>query len=153
MIVLFVPPVVAGAEEVAEAVARAVRAHPQADKPLLAAFISAGGVPASLVEADPPIATFDFPESAARALGHAADRAEWLRRPAGEVVELEGIDRPAAEALVRSVLALLERRLAHGAADPRALRGVRHPARPGTRRRDGGGGSGGRDASSGSRRS
>ena len=105
VIVLFVPPVVAGAEEVAEAVARAVRANPQADKPLLAAFISAGGVPASLVEADPPIATFDFPESAARALGHAADRAEWLRRPAGDVVELEGIDRPAAEALVRSVLA------------------------------------------------
>ena len=104
VIVLFVPPVVAGAEEVAEAVARAVRAHPQADKPLLAAFIAAGGVPASLVEADPPIATFDFPESAARALGHAADRAEWLRRPVGEVMDLEGIDRPAAEALVRSVL-------------------------------------------------
>ena len=105
VIVLFVPPVVAGADEVAEAVARAVRANPSADKPLLAAFISAGGVPASLVEADPPIATFQFPESAARALGHAADRAEWLRRPAGETPELEGIDRPAAEALVRSVLA------------------------------------------------
>ena len=94
VIVLFVPPVVAGAEEVAEAVARAVRAHPQADKPLLAAFISAGGVPASLVEADPPIATFDFPESAARALGHAADRAEWLRRPVGEVIGSRR-DRPA----------------------------------------------------------
>jgi acetyl coenzyme A synthetase (ADP forming)-like protein len=105
VIVLFVPPVVAGAEEVAEAVVRGVRAVPALEKPVLAAFISAGGVPASLVEADPPIATFDFPESAARALGHAAARAEWLRRPVGDAVELAGIDRPAAEALVRSVLA------------------------------------------------
>jgi len=72
---------------------------------VLAAFISAGGVPASLVEAHPAIATFEYPESAARALGHAADRAEWLRRPAGEPVELPEIDKPAAEALVRSVLA------------------------------------------------
>jgi acetyl coenzyme A synthetase (ADP forming)-like protein len=104
LIVLFVPPVVAGAGEVAEAVVRGVRAVPALEKPVLAAFISAGGVPTSLVEADPPIATFDFPESAARALGHAADRAEWLRRPVGDVVELDRLDRPAAEALVRSVL-------------------------------------------------
>jgi acetate---CoA ligase (ADP-forming) len=104
LIVLFVPPVVAGAEEVAGAVVRAVQAT-RSEKPILAAFISAGGVPSSLVEADPPIATFDFPESAARALGHAADRAEWLRRPAGDPPDLDGIDRPAAEAIVASVLA------------------------------------------------
>ena len=47
LIVLFVPPVVAGAEEVAEAVVRGVRAAPAQEKPVLAAFISAGGVPAS----------------------------------------------------------------------------------------------------------
>jgi acetate---CoA ligase (ADP-forming) len=105
LIVLFVPPVVAGADEVAEAVVRGVHAVPQIEKPVLAAFVCAGGVPACLVEARPTIATFDYPESAARALGHAADRAEWLRRPAGELVELPEIDRPAAEALVRSVLA------------------------------------------------
>jgi acetyl coenzyme A synthetase (ADP forming)-like protein len=103
LIVLFVPPVVAGAEEVAEAVVRGVHSAPS-DKPVLAAFIAAAGVPSSLVAADPPIATFDFPESAARALGHAADRAEWLRRPAGEPPELDGIDRAAAEALVDEVL-------------------------------------------------
>jgi acetate---CoA ligase (ADP-forming) len=104
LIVLFVPPVVAGAEEVAEAVVRAVRAVPEVEKPVLAAFISAGGVPASLVEARPAIATFEYPESAARALGHAADRAEWLRRPAGETVELQEIDDSVAAALVDSVL-------------------------------------------------
>ena len=104
VIVLFVPPVVAGAKEVGEAVVRGVRSS-ATEKPVLAAFIAADGVPACLVEADPPIATFDFPESAARALGHAADRAEWLRRPAGEPPDLGGIDRRAAEALVTVVLA------------------------------------------------
>ena len=71
---------------------------------MLAAFVSADGIPRCLLESDPPVATFEYPESAARALGHAADRAEWLRRPADEPPELDGIDRAAAEALVASVL-------------------------------------------------
>jgi acyl-CoA synthetase (NDP forming) len=103
LIVLFVPPVVAGSTEVGEAVVRGV-CTAASDKPILAAFIAADGTPACLLEADPPIATFDFPESAARALGHAVDRAEWLRRPAVDSPELEGIDRPAAQALVAEVL-------------------------------------------------
>jgi len=49
-------------------------------------------------------AAFAYPESAARALGRAAERAEWLRRPLGTPAELPGIDRAAAEALVASVL-------------------------------------------------
>ncbi len=104
LIVLFVPPVVAGSEEVAEAVVRGVRTVPATTKPVLAAFVSAEGIPHCLTESDPPIATFEYPESAARALGHAVDRAEWLRRPADDPPRLEGIDRPAAEAVVASVL-------------------------------------------------
>jgi acyl-CoA synthetase (NDP forming) len=45
VIVLFVPPVVAGAEEVAEAVVRGVERGAQPDKPVLAAFISDEGFP------------------------------------------------------------------------------------------------------------
>ena len=71
---------------------------------MLAAFVCAEGTPQSLVDAGAsPRST--IPESAARALGHAAARAEWLRRPAGVFPELDGIDRTAAEALVASVLA------------------------------------------------
>ncbi len=105
LIVLFVPPVVADAEEVAAAVVQGVQAAPETGKPVLAAFVSAAGIPQSLLEADPPIATFEYPESAARALGHAVDRAEWLRRPAAAAPDLQDIDRAAAEALVSSVLA------------------------------------------------
>jgi acetate---CoA ligase (ADP-forming) len=88
VIVLFVPPVVAGAGEVAESVARAVGAG--VEKPVLVSIISDGGTPEPLLTA--PVASFAYPESAARALGRAAARAEWLRRPQGRVPELDGID-------------------------------------------------------------
>jgi acetate---CoA ligase (ADP-forming) len=97
--VLFVPPVVAGASEVAASIRRAVEAS-QTDKPVLAAVISAEGTPLDLLESD--VASFIYPESAARALGLAADRAEWLRRPAGIVPELDGIDRDAAQEVVEA---------------------------------------------------
>jgi len=90
---------VAGAREVAGAISRAVEAA-QSDKPVLAAVMSAEGTPVELLEAG--IASFAYPESAARALGIAAERAEWLRRPAGSVPELDGIDREAARAVVDS---------------------------------------------------
>jgi acetyl coenzyme A synthetase (ADP forming)-like protein len=98
VIVLFVPPVVAGAEEVAEAIARAVETESAEGKPVLACVISQAGTPDQLLSA--PVAAFDYPESAARALGRAADRAEWLRRVQGRVPELEGIDHEAARLVV-----------------------------------------------------
>jgi acyl-CoA synthetase (NDP forming) len=38
------------------------------------------------------VAAFTYPESAAQALGRAAERADWLRRPLGAVPDLDGID-------------------------------------------------------------
>jgi acetyl coenzyme A synthetase (ADP forming)-like protein len=104
VIVLFVPPVVAGAEEVAEAALRGAAQAPESGKPVLAAFISEEGIPRCLLRRGSGIAAFEYPESAARALAHAVDRAEWLRRPVGGAPALDSIDRPAAEALVASVL-------------------------------------------------
>jgi acetate---CoA ligase (ADP-forming) len=101
LIVLFVPPVVAGAPEVAASIRRAVEAAPS-DKPVLAVVISAGGTPPELLESD--LASFAYPESAARALGLAADRGEWLRRPAGTVPELEGVDPEATRTVVDGAL-------------------------------------------------
>ncbi len=95
-IVLFVPPVTAGADEVAEAVTRALNG----EKPVLAVLMSADGTPHALRLGEYPVAAFPYPESAARALGRAVERAEWLRRPAGTVPELGRIDPAAAEAVV-----------------------------------------------------
>jgi acyl-CoA synthetase (NDP forming) len=97
VIVLFVPPVVAGAEEIADAIARAVE-DAAADKPVLACVISSDGTPAALLNAT--VSAFAYPESAARALGRAAERTEWLRRPQGRVPELDGIDVETARKIV-----------------------------------------------------
>jgi acetate---CoA ligase (ADP-forming) len=93
--------VVAGAEAVSSAIARGVERAGVADKPVLACVISAGGVPEQLLAA--PVAAFPFPESAARALGRAADRAQWLRRPQGRTVEPDGIDDEGARLLIDEV--------------------------------------------------
>ena len=98
VIVLFVPPVVAGVEEVADAIARAV-GQVGSDKPVLVSIISSNRTPDSLFAA--PVAAFSYPESAARALGRAAERSDWLRRPQGRVPELDGIDAKRAAAVVR----------------------------------------------------
>lgn len=98
-IVLFVPPVTATADEVAGAVARAAAG---ADKPVLAVIIDASGVPRALAEAG--VAAFAYPESAARALGRAVARAEWLHRPAGSVPDLDDLDVDAARAVVAAAL-------------------------------------------------
>jgi acetyl coenzyme A synthetase (ADP forming)-like protein len=104
VIVLFVPPAMAGTEDVAAAISRVLDEHPQ-DKPVLAALLSAGGAPAALLESKTPAAFFPYPESAARALGLATRRAEWLRRPAGTIPVVEGIDLAAAQRVASSALA------------------------------------------------
>jgi acetate---CoA ligase (ADP-forming) len=101
VIVLFVPPVMAGAEEVAHAVVGAVR-ESAPDKPVLAAIVAEGGLPPELAAGG--VAAFPYPESAARALGLAAERAEWLRRPAGTVPTVDGIDLARARAVAAAVL-------------------------------------------------
>ncbi len=100
VLVLFVPPVSATADEVALAVARVADGS---DKPVLAAVMDSRGIPPALVHAG--VASFAYPESAARALGRAAARAEWLRRPAGLVPELEGVDRAEGRRIVGEALA------------------------------------------------
>ena len=105
VIVLFVPPVVADAEGVAEAVVRAVAEVGDLDKPVLGAFVSREGTPAALLREPRRVAAFPYPESAAHALGRAVERAEWLRTPAGRIPELGGIDHDAAATLVGDALA------------------------------------------------
>jgi acyl-CoA synthetase (NDP forming) len=96
VIALFVPPVVAGAQDVADAIGRAAT---DAEKPVLASVIAEGRV-----ETAAGLAQFPYPESAARALGLAAGRAEWLRRPAGSVPEVDRIDSSRARRVVEERL-------------------------------------------------
>ncbi len=99
LIVLFVPPVVAGAEEIAAAIGRAsVDAQ---GKPVLTSLIAEGQLPPT-----PGVTNFPYPESAARALGLAAARAEWLRRPAGVIPKLEDVDAARGRAVIAEALSV-----------------------------------------------
>jgi acetate---CoA ligase (ADP-forming) len=101
VIVLFVPTVGTNEEEVGAAISRA--AADAGDKPVLCVFVSAKGAPPSLRGAA-TVPAFAYPEAAARALGRAAERGDWLRRPAGSLPEVE-CDRDDAAAVVRDALA------------------------------------------------
>jgi acetyl coenzyme A synthetase (ADP forming)-like protein len=94
VICLFVPPVVATAADVTGAIERASRSS---EKPVLSVVMSADGTPAG---------GFAYPESAARSLGLAARRAAWLRRPSGQLPQIDGIDRAAAGSVISAALAL-----------------------------------------------
>ena len=105
-LVLFVPAVSATADQVAVAVDAAARAA-ASEKPVLAVVMSSAGVPEAL-RSGSAAAAFAYPESAARALGRVAERAEWLRRPLGSVPSLDGIDHAAAALVVERALSRSE---------------------------------------------
>jgi acetyl coenzyme A synthetase (ADP forming)-like protein len=104
VIALFVPTVTARPGDVALALEEAAAGAASA-KPVLSVLMTAEGIRQPSGANGRHIAAFAYPESAARALGRAAERAEWLRRPHGVVPELEGIDRAAAERVVAGALA------------------------------------------------
>jgi acetate---CoA ligase (ADP-forming) len=104
LIVLFAPTVAATADAVAVEVESA-SGETGVDKPVLAVIMAAEGIPEALRAASRRVASFAYPESAARALGRAAERAEWLRAPQGDVVDPDGIDRGAARGVVDRALA------------------------------------------------
>jgi acyl-CoA synthetase (NDP forming) len=93
VMVLFVLTIVADTKDVCDAIARVSEGS---EKPVVPVVLSAEGAPRG---------SLAYPESAARALGLAAQRAAWLRRPEGKVPVLEGIDRDGARGLVEQLLA------------------------------------------------
>jgi acyl-CoA synthetase (NDP forming) len=91
VIVIFVPAARVQPDDVAAAIARGTAG---ADKPVLPVVMAA----------DPQRGSFAYPESAARALGRAVERAAWLRRPVGTETVPAGIDRHRAAHAVAAAL-------------------------------------------------
>jgi acetyl coenzyme A synthetase (ADP forming)-like protein len=104
VIVLFVPTVTAHVHDVSRAIDEAVAAE-GAGKTVLAVLMTSEGVHRLPGASKSHVAAFGYPESAARALGRAAERADWLRRPHGAIPTLDGLDRDAAERVVEGALA------------------------------------------------
>ncbi|MCU0506540.1 MAG: bifunctional GNAT family N-acetyltransferase/acetate--CoA ligase family protein, partial [Chloroflexi bacterium] len=84
LVVLFVPPLGARAEDVAAAIHDAVADLPR-PIPVVAVFMSAEGAPEALRGPRVRVPVFSYPEEAVRALSHAAAYAEWRAAPPGTV--------------------------------------------------------------------
>jgi acetyl coenzyme A synthetase (ADP forming)-like protein len=98
VLVLFVPPIVTAAGDVAQAILRAA-AH--TDKTVLTCFMGQRGVPEAVSELrHKRFPSYAFPEAAAAALTKAARYGEWLASPEGKTPALGGIDRARGAAVV-----------------------------------------------------
>ena len=104
LIVVFIPPLVTQAEDVARALLEGARTIGGA-KTVLSVFMQARGVPEALRTADVRIPSFDFPEDAAIALARAARYGEWRSRPVEPAVRPEGVRPEEARTLVAAALA------------------------------------------------
>ncbi len=107
IIVIFIPPLVTRAEDVADALVRA--ADLARDVTVLACFLGAHGIHEQLRANGTVIPTYAFPESAARALAKVARHAAWRDAPEGRVPEPPGIDRTGATHLAAQLLEKGER--------------------------------------------
>lgn len=100
VLVLFVPPLVTEASDVAQAIRDAGK---DATKPILACVFGTHGVPAAralLREGKYP--TYAYPEAAVLALSHAVQYGKWRARPASEVPEVAGLDPEAGRKVVEA---------------------------------------------------
>lgn len=104
IIVVFIPPFLTRAEDVAGEVAAAAGQVPDG-KPVVAVFMTPGGPPERLVQAG--VASFTYPERAAVALGRMARWAEWRAMPPGHVVTAPGVDTARGRALIDAVAGAL----------------------------------------------
>ena len=98
LLTIFIPPLVTDPRDVARAITDCAR---DSAKPVLATFFGASGVPEILS----PVPCYTFPESAARALAHAAAYAAQRVQPLGTTPSFPDIDRLAARAIVEQARA------------------------------------------------
>lgn len=89
VVVIYIPPLVTKAEDVALAIAAAAAKVPS-DKPLATVFMSTKGAP-PILSTGPrgKIPSYSYPENVALALAAAVKYAKWRQRPRGNVISLD----------------------------------------------------------------
>lgn len=103
LIVIFTPPLVTRADDVAHEIIEAVRTIDK-DKPVLSVFLSAQAAPDELRSGDNRIPCYSFPETAAIALARAARYREWRERPETAAPNFVDVRRDEAAAIVATAL-------------------------------------------------
>jgi len=115
VIVIFVPPLVTGATDVARAILAGGKGSV---KPILSCFMGSHGIPESLKSLNEGhIPSYAFPEAAARTVARVAKYGVWREGRPGEVPKLKGVDSANARAAI-------ERSLPDGWVAPGALQEI-----------------------------
>ena len=130
LLVLFVPPIVTEATEVAQAIRRA---GVGVSKPILTSLLGRHGIPAAVASLrEGRFPSYSFPEPAARALMRATRYGRWLKRPEGRGIELPGHDPAPIRRLIEDELSAspegcwLSPRACHALLNAYGLRTPRH---------------------------
>ena len=103
LIVIFTPPLVTRADDVATAIVQAIP-HIDESKPLLSVFLSAQPAPVELRESSTRIPSYSFPETAAIALARATRYQQWRERRETYPGRFEDIRADEAAAIVAAAL-------------------------------------------------
>ena len=102
VIVIFVPPLVTGATEVASAILAGASGS---KKPVLSCFMGSHGVPESLRSLqEGHIPSFAFPEAAARTLARAVSYGVWRHKTPGKMPAISGVDTEGAREAIAKAL-------------------------------------------------
>jgi acetate---CoA ligase (ADP-forming) len=104
IVVIFIPPLVTKAEDVARAVRESSQTIPN-DIPLLTVFMSPQGAPPELREGGVGIPSYAFPEDAARALTRAVSYGIWRSSEEGTIPTFADIEPDRGAACIASALA------------------------------------------------
>ncbi len=105
VIVIFVPPLTTGAQEVAKAILAGAEGH---TKPILSCFMGSHGVPESLKSLQSGhIPSYSFPESAAQALARVVQYGVWKNGPVGKTPTVTGVNREQAEKAIAAARAAM----------------------------------------------
>ena len=97
VVVIFIPPLVTSADEVAAAIAASAK---RAQKPVAGVFMRSHAAPEALAS----VPCFTFPEPAAIALARVAAYGEWRRQTPGSVPELRDLEPAMARRIVEAAI-------------------------------------------------
>ena len=103
VIVIYIPPLEHGADDVALGIGRALD-RIDGGVPVLTCFMSGGVVPEALRTRGTHVPTFAFPEQAAIAAARAAEYTRWRARPVGTVPEFQDVRPDEASAIIATAL-------------------------------------------------
>jgi acetyl coenzyme A synthetase (ADP forming)-like protein len=103
LVVIFIPPLVTRAEDVARAIMDGARAI-DGEKPVLTVFMQSHGVPSELESGYVRVPSYAFPEQAAIALARVARYGEWRSRSPAPAAHFADVRRDEAAAIVSAAL-------------------------------------------------